>query len=75
MMMCFFSNSLLLHLRLHSSLIPSQQQESMLSFEGQEIQGPNDIIQKYTSLGSLQHNIPEFTMDVQVKRKFLFILA
>jgi hypothetical protein len=38
----------------------------MLTFEGQEIQGPEAIIGKYSSLGSLQHNIPEFTMDVQV---------
>ena len=38
----------------------------MLSFEGQEIQGSEAILGKYTTMGSLQHNIPEFTMDVQV---------
>lgn len=44
----------------------SQQPTSMLSFEGQEIQGAEAILGKYGTMGALQHNIPEFTMDVQV---------
>jgi hypothetical protein len=38
----------------------------MLSFEGQEMQGGDAILAKYATMGALQHNIPEFTMDVQV---------
>ena len=43
-----------------------QQPTSTLSFEGQELRGPEAILGKYGTMGKLAHNIPEFTMDVQV---------
>jgi hypothetical protein len=49
-----------------SALAGLYQPTSMLSFEGQEMQGGDAILAKYATMGALQHNIPEFTMDVQM---------
>mmetsp|Transcript_1032 Transcript_1032/g.1144 ORF Transcript_1032/g.1144 Transcript_1032/m.1144 type:complete len:123 (-) Transcript_1032:208-576(-) len=42
------------------------QPQSTMTFEGQKFDGPEAIINKYTSLGKLTHDIPALTKDVQI---------
>lgn len=40
--------------------------QSTLTFEGTVIQGPDAIVQKFQTLGKVQHDIPRLTKDIQI---------
>jgi hypothetical protein len=42
------------------------QSNSVLTFEGQRFEGPDQIVGKLESLGPVEHNIPLLTVDVQL---------
>lgn len=41
------------------------QPQSTLTFEGQTVTGADNIVQKYQSVGQVQHNVPQLTVDHQ----------
>jgi len=49
-----------------SALIGLYQPQSVLTFEAKQFQGGEAIVAHLVSLGSLAHNIPQLTIDVQM---------
>lgn len=49
-----------------TNLASLYQPQSTLTFEGQKLVGPNDIVGKWASLGKLTHDLTGMTKDVQM---------